>query len=332
MKTALITGGLGFIGSHICIQLLEKGYNIVIIDNLSNSSIEKLDVIRKYNTHNCTIEFFEFDLIEYNLLQQTIRRFTHKIDVIIHLAGLKAVAESIEKPVFYYENNLVSTINLLKAMEEFAITNLIFSSSCTVYGSESAPFNESTATGVGITNPYGRSKYLQEEMLKDVAVKYPNWNIVMLRYFNPVGHHSLEFKEVPCGVPNNLFPYIGKVYMGELEQLTVFGSDYATRDGTCSRDFIHVVDLADAHICCSEKVLSGTVNGLRIYNVGTGCDTTVLELIHAFEKVNSTKINYKLGARRPGDVMSSYCTSSRISDELGWKSKLTIEDCVKFNM
>ena len=331
MHTVLVTGGLGFIGSHICVQLLEKGFNIIIIDNLSNSSIEKLDVIRKYNPHNCKIEFYELDMVNYNSLRQVIYNLHGHIDIVIHLAGLKAVAESIEKPVYYYENNLCSTINLLKIMEEFSITNLIFSSSCTVYGSAIAPFNENTPTGTGITNPYGRSKYLQEEMLKDIAVKYPKWNIIMLRYFNPVGHRNLEFKEVPCGVPNNLFPYIGKVYLGELEQLTVFGSDYATRDGTCSRDFIHVEDLADAHIFCSEKVLDETVTGLRIYNIGTGCDTTVLELIHAFEKVNQTKINYKLGERRPGDVMSSYCTSSRIYDELGWKTKLTIEDCVKFN-
>ncbi len=330
-QTVLITGGLGFIGSHICVQLLERNYNIVIIDNLSNSSIDKLNIIKKYNKHNNSIHFFELDLIYYDKLYQILCTLKYKIDIIIHLAGLKAVGESVSKPVFYYENNLISTINLLKAMEEFNITNLIFSSSSTVYGSAPVPCIETAQTGIGITNPYGRSKYLQEEMLKDIIVRYPHWNIVMLRYFNPVGHLNLELKEIPNGIPNNLFPYLGKVYLGELEQLTVFGSDYDTRDGTCTRDFIHVVDLADAHICCSAKILDGTLSGLHTYNVGTGRDTSVIELITAFEKVNNTKINYKLGERRPGDLPESYCNVDLIYKELGWKAHHTIEDCVRFN-
>lgn len=334
-KTCLVTGGLGYIGSHICIELLASKYNLVIIDNLSNSKIEKLDKIKKFNIFKKSIYFYNFDLVNYdkiiNCLNEIYSELNLSIDMIIHLAGYKAVAESIEKPILYYENNLISTINLIKIMEIYKIKNLIFSSSSTVYGMGNVPFTEKSQTGLGITNPYGRSKFIQEEMLKDISVSKPHWNIILLRYFNPIGHLNNDFKEEPNGIPNNLFPYLLKVHTGELAELTVFGSDYQTRDGTCSRDFIHVVDLANAHvICCEHLFKDKNINsGLKIYNVGTGTDTTVLELIKAFENVNNTKINYKMGLRRSGDIEKSYCNVDLIYNELGWKAKYTIGECVK---
>lgn len=335
MKTILVTGGLGYIGSHICVDLLENNYNLIIIDNLSNSSIEQLDVIKKYNKFNKKIHFYNIDLVDYDNLYKTIyfliNNLKCNIDVIIHLAGLKAVAESIEFPIKYYQNNLVSTLNLTNIMEEFNITNLIFSSSATVYGTSETPYHEFSQTGVGITNPYGRSKYIQEEILKDISIKNKNWNIVLLRYFNPIGHLNIEFKENPNGIPNNLFPYLFKVYLGEIKELTIFGSDYNTRDGTCTRDFIHVVDLANAHKICCDNILDYSIKGFKIYNVGTGIDTSVLELIHSFEKINKTKLNYKFGSKRPGDLLSSYSNVNLIYNELKWKAKLNIKDCVKID-
>jgi UDP-glucose 4-epimerase len=332
-KTCLVTGGLGYIGSHICIELLESNYNLIIVDNLSNSKIEKLDRIKKFNIHNKKIYFFNFDLVNFDKLLNCIKNVYLELDlsigIIIHLAGYKAVGESIEYPILYYENNLISTINLTKIMEIYKIKNLIFSSSSTVYGCGNVPLTEKSPTGLGITNPYGRTKFIQEEMLKDIMVSKPDWNIILLRYFNPVGHLNNELKEEPSGIPNNLFPYLLKVYNGELEGLTVFGSDYGTRDGTCSRDFIHVVDLGSAHTICCENLIRRNITGLKIYNVGTGTDTTVLELIKAFETVNNTKIQYKFGSRRSGDLESSYCNVDLIKKELGWVAKYTIEDCVK---
>jgi len=333
MKTAFVTGGLGYIGSHICVELLEKNYHLIIVDNLSNSSIEKLDIIKKYNKYNNNIDFYEFDLADYSKLYKTIYSYIKElrggIDIIIHLAGLKAVAESIELPIKYYQNNLISTLNLTKIMEEFDITNLIFSSSSTVYGTAQSPYNEQSQTGIGITNPYGRSKYIQEEILKDISNKNNHWNITILRYFNPIGQLNAELMETPNGIPNNLFPYLVRVHSGELKELTIFGTDYNTRDGTCCRDFIHAVDLANAHIICCNKIVTCEIKGLKIYNVGTGFETTVLELVHAFEKINDTKLKYKVGPRREGDLMSSYSEVDLIYNELGWVAKYTIEDCVR---
>ena len=331
--SCLVTGGLGYIGSHICIELLSKNYNLIIIDNLSNSKIDKLDKIQQFNIFGNKIIHYNFNLVNYdellNCMEKIYSDLNLSIDIIIHLAGYKAVSESIEKPILYYENNLVSTLNLLKIMEIYKIKNLIFSSSSTVYGQCIVPYTEQTQTGIGITNPYGRSKFIQEEMLKDILVSKPDWNIVLLRYFNPVGHLNNEFKEEPNGIPNNLFPYLLKVYNHVLDELTVFGSDYETRDGTCSRDFIHVVDLANAYAICCDSLIAGNIYGIKIYNVGTGKDTTVLELIQAFETVNNTKIQYKFGPRRIGDLEKSYCNVDLIYKELGWKSKSTIKDCVK---
>lgn len=332
-KTCLVTGGLGYIGSHICVELLQNNWNVFVLDNLSNSNIETLEKIT--NITNCSDIIFEnIDLVDFNNFDKSINDFVSKsnsIDMVIHLAGLKAVSESIKLPTKYYENNLISTINLVKIMEKYSIKNLIFSSSSTVYGSARAPYFENTQTGIGITNPYGRSKFIQEEMLKDIQITHPDWNISLLRYFNPIGHLNTNFKENPNGIPNNLFPYVVKVCAGELEELTIFGNDYETRDGTCSRDFVHVVDLANAHLVCGQAMLDGKISGLKIYNVGTGQDTTVLELIKAFEVQNNTKLNYKFGPRRPGDLEVSCSNVELIFNELGWKTKFDIFDCVKIN-
>lgn len=334
MKTCLITGGLGYIGSHICIELLSNNYNLIIIDNLSNSQIDKLENIKKFNKFNNQIFFFSINLINlYELLNQ-IEKFIYQtnisIDIIIHLAGLKAVSESIDNPIKYYQNNLISTLNLIKLMELYGIKNIIFSSSSTVYGMGQVPYKENSITGIGITNPYGRSKYIQEEILKDIGIANKDWNIIILRYFNPIAHFNMDFKEVPNGIPNNLFPYLLKVYDGKLDELSIYGSDYLTRDGTCSRDFIHVIDLANAHLICCENIINKKI-GLKIYNVGTGSDTTVLELINAFEKVNGIKLKYKFVNRRQGDLESSYSNVDLIFEELGWIAKYSIEDCVKIN-
>ena len=331
-KTCLVTGGLGYIGSHICVELIQNNFDILIFDNLSNSPIDKLDQIEKLNVNNCKITFEQIDLINYQHFNEFIGKYvsTNKsIDIVIHLAGLKAVGESIDKPSKYYENNLLCTINLIKIMEKYNITDLIFSSSSTVYGSADVPYKEHIQTGIGITNPYGRSKYLQEEILKDIIVANKNLNIVTLRYFNPIGHLNLNFKEDPNGTPNNLFPYLFKVHMGKLKELTVFGDDYETRDGTCSRDFIHVVDLANAYLVCANAMMENKIIGYKMYNVGTGKDTTIMELINAFETVNKTKLNYKFGPRRQGDLKSSYSNVELILNELGWKAKYDILDCVK---
>lgn len=332
MNTYLITGGLGYIGSHICVDLLENNNNLIIIDNLSNSKISKLETIKLFNKYNNQIDFYQIDLIDFESLDKIIGNICpkQKINCIIHLAGLKSVGESIKIPVKYYENNLVSTLNLLKIMEKYLITNLIFSSSSTVYGTSQTPYNENNNTGIGITNPYGQSKFLQEQILKDIWIAHSDWNIVLLRYFNPIGHLNIDLIEDPNGIPNNLFPYLVKVHKKELEELVIFGSDYNTRDGTCSRDFIHVQDLAQAHTTCAQHILNNNT-GLKIYNVGTGSDTTVLELINAFERVNNVKISYKFGSRRPGDLESSYSNVDLIKMELGWKAKYSIEDCVKIN-
>jgi UDP-glucose 4-epimerase len=332
-KTCLVTGGLGYIGSHVCVELLEKKFNLIIIDNLSNSKIDKLSIIKKFNKFENKIFFYNIDLINYDellkIIENTILIEKLHIDIIIHMAGLKAVKESIDLPIKYYENNLVTTINIIKIMEKFNIKNFIFSSSSTVYGSASIPYNEKTQTGIGITNPYGRSKYIQEEILKDINIIHKDWNILILRYFNPIGQKYYEMKEEPNGIPNNLFPYLLKVYFGEIDNLTIFGSNYNTLDGTCVRDFIHVSDLATAHIVSCDAILNKKISGLKIYNVGTGKGTSILELINSFEKVNQTKLKYIFGEKRQGDLESSYCNVDLIKKELGWTSQYTIDDCVK---
>lgn len=329
--SVLVTGGLGYIGSHISLQLLDLDYKVVIIDNLSNSSIKKLSVIKsnvkkEENTNN--LLFFEIDML--NLLDLENVFINNKIIGVIHLAGLKSVNESIKNPELYYRNNILSTLNLIRCMEKFNVYNLIFSSSATVYGNlNKSPNNETDEIGIGITNPYGKTKYFQEEILMDLYKSNSDFNIIILRYFNPVGHLNIEFKEEPNGIPNNLFPYLTKVHTCELKELTVFGSDYNTKDGTCIRDFIHVVDLADSHVTCLNYILKSN-NVLDIFNIGTGVGTTVLELINAYENVNNVKINYVIGNRREGDVEKVYANVEKIYEKIGWKSKYTLESMVKY--
>lgn len=342
-KNVLLTGGLGFIGSHICIHLLKLNYNVIIIDDLSNSKIEKIDFLLQFMKQNdilpCKLKFFKNNIFDLNILEHIF--FNYNINTVIHLAAFKSVSESIKLPLDYYNNNISGTIHLLKIMEKYKCFNFIFSSSATVYGNSNPPyFEDSTETGIGITNPYGQTKFMQEVILKDLCNSNPNWNIVCLRYFNPVSHIFNELKEDPNGIPNNLFPYILKVYKGELKQLTIFGNDYDTPDGTCIRDFIHVDDLGNAHaFVCNFfnldnndiDIENGTkkLNGFNVFNVGTGKGISVKELINAFESVNNVKINYTFGSRRNGDLPVSTANVDKIYDQLGWKSKYDIYDMVK---
>jgi UDP-glucose 4-epimerase len=329
MKTILLTGGLGYIGSHIAVELLnsDNPYTVILIDNLANCSIDRLDVIKKNKINNNKLFFYKIDMIDYEKMDNLFLYNT--IDVVIHLAGLKAVGESVVKSIYYYTNNLVSTLNLIAVMKKYNCKNIIFSSSCTVYGSIQAPYNETMTTGQGLTNPYGKTKYMQEEIFKDLYISDNKWNIVILRYFNPIGHKNNELKESPNGIPNNLFPYILKVHNKELECLQIYGNDYDTPDGTCIRDFIHVVDLAHGHIKACEFIMNNNNIDIKIYNLGTGCGTSVKQLIDKFEKVNNTKINYTYVNKRPGDLSISYADCSLAYNELGWKTEYTIDDMVK---
>ncbi len=328
--TVLVTGGLGYIGSHITIQLLNLNYKVIVLDNLSNCSLKKLDIIKSniQNTSNINnLSFERVDMLDYPYLENIFAK--NEISGVIHLAGLKSVSESISNPELYYSNNLVSTLNLIKCMKKYQVYNLIFSSSATVYGLSSVcPNKESNQIGLGITNPYGKTKYFQEEMLIDLYKSDSRFKIIILRYFNPIGHLNYDLKEEPNGIPNNLFPYIVKVHKEELEKLTIFGSDYDTVDGTCIRDFIHVQDLADSHIACLNH-LETQNKYFSVYNVGTGKGVSVLELITTYEMVNNVKINYVIGARREGDVEKVYADVQQIYNEIGWKCKYTLESMVK---
>ena len=273
------------------------------------------------------LKFIKLDLLNLEDLNKLFGE--NQIDIVIHLAGYKAVSESVSNPILYYENNLISTINLLNQMKKHKCFNLIFSSSSTVYGNLKAPYNETMHTGQGITNPYGKSKYFQEEFLKDLSKSDNKWNIIILRYFNPIGHKNNLLKEEPNGIPNNLFPYLVKVFNNELPILNIFGNDYNTRDGTCIRDFIHVVDLALAHVSSCNYIIANKNCGLKIYNIGMANGISVLELINAFEIVNNTKLNYKFVERRPGDLDISFADCSLAKNELKWSCIKSIEDLVK---
>jgi UDP-glucose 4-epimerase len=328
MTTILLTGGLGYIGSHIAVELLnsKEYYKIIIIDNLSKSSINMVKTILQNKTNNMnSLHFQEMDMTNYNDLDNLFREY--KIDIVIHLAGLKSVGESIKNPIHYYQHNMISTINLIKVMNIFHCKNLVFSSSSTVYGNANTPYKETSPTGIGITNPYGRSKYMQEQILKDLYKSDPSWNIVILRYFNPISQKNISLKEKSNGIPSNLFPYLVKVHTGELNILNIYGNNYNTPDGTCVRDFIHVQDLANGHIEVCTFLLKNKV-GLKIYNLGTGKGVSVKELITAFEKNNNTIINHHFTERRPGDLEISYADVSLIYNELGWKTLYSIEDMV----
>ena len=317
----LVTGGLGYIGSHTVIELIEEGFEPIVIDNLSNSKLEVKDKIEKITGKK--LKVYIEDVCNEESLDKIMTE--NNITDVIHFAGYKAVGESVAKPIMYYENNLLSTISLLKQMKKHNVKNIIFSSSATVYGQpEKLPITEDSKVG-GTTNPYGTTKLMIEKILSDVYKADNEMNITILRYFNPVGGHvSGLLGESPNGIPNNLMPYIVRVAVGKLECLSVFGNDYDTKDGTGVRDYIHVVDLAKGHIAAIKHM-----NGLRYYNLGTGTGYSVLELVNAFEKVNNLKVNYKIVERRPGDIASCYADPSKALKELNWKAEKTLEDMMK---
>lgn len=316
----LVTGGCGYIGSHTCCELLDNGYEVIIADNLSNSKEDVIDKIKKITGKDLT--FYKGDLCDKEFVEKIFSE--NKIDSVIHFAGLKAVGESVAKPLLYYRNNLDSTLTLLEVMNKYNCKKIVFSSSATVYGSpKSLPIKEDFP--LSTTNPYGSTKLYIEGILKDLYVSDKDWSIAILRYFNPIGaHKSGLIGENPNGIPNNLMPYIVKVATKELEVLSVFGNDYDTHDGTGVRDYIHVVDLAKGHIKAIEKVLNST--GVDCYNLGTGTGYSVLDLINTFEKVNNIKVNYKIVGRRPGDIAACYADPNYAFEKLGWKAELGIEE------
>ena len=315
----LVTGGAGYIGSHTVVELLNAGYEVVVIDNLDNSSKESLKRVEKITGKKAA--FYEKDVRDRDALVKIFKE--HAIDWVIHFAGLKAVGESVKKPVEYYNNNLISTLTLLEVMREFGVKNFVFSSSATVYGDpETLPLTEECKTG-GTTNPYGTSKLMQEMILKDVWVSDHSWNIVLLRYFNPVGaHESGLIGEDPKGIPNNLMPYVAQVASGKLKKIGVFGNDYPTHDGTGVRDYIHVVDLAKGHVAAIEK-LNGS--GVRVYNLGTGIGYSVLDMVHAFSKACGKNLPYEIQPRRAGDIAACYASSALAEKELGWKAEYGLD-------
>ena len=317
----LVTGGLGYIGSHTVVELVNNGYDVVIVDNLSNSKRETLDKLKKITGKD--IVYYEEDVSDKDALEKIFKK--HNIDSVIHFAGYKAVGESVEKPLKYYRNNIDSTLTLLEVMEENECRNIIFSSSATVYGKPaSLPIYEDFP--LSTTNPYGTTKLFIEHILNDLYISNNKWNITILRYFNPIGaHESGLIGEDPRDIPNNLMPYIVKVATGELKILSIFGDDYDTIDGTGVRDYIHVVDLAKGHVCA----LKNSDSGVKIYNLGTGHGTSVLELVNTFEKVNNIKVNKKIAPRRPGDIDACFASCDKAYKELGFKAELDIDDMCK---
>lgn len=315
----LITGGCGYIGSHTVVELLQEDYEVVIIDNLSNSSKEVLTSIEVI-TKKKTI-FYEGDVTDFSLLRKIFSE--HSFDAVIHFAGYKAVGESVQKPLMYYENNLESTLHLCEVMSEFGCKRLVFSSSATVYGNpKKLPLTEDAP--LSTTNPYGATKLMIENILRDLSASDSEWSIALLRYFNPIGaHDSGLIGENPKGIPNNLMPYIIKVAVGELPQLNIFGNDYDTKDGTGVRDYIHVVDLARGHISALKKVMNS--KGVDTYNLGTGKGYSVLELVQIFEKVNHISIPYKIEPRRAGDIAECYADCSYAKKQLGWEAERDLE-------
>lgn len=319
--TVLVTGGMGYIGSHTCVELLKLGMDVVIVDNLTNSSPEAMKRVEAITGRKPV--FYEQDVRDEEKLSAVFA--AHAIDCVIHFAGLKAVGESVEKPMLYYDNNLNSTLTLCRVMEKHGVKRLIFSSSATVYsGDNEMPLTESSRTG-NCTNPYGWTKYFGEQILRDIVRADPEWSVVQLRYFNPVGaHESGAIGEDPKGIPNNLMPYISQVAVGRLDHLSVFGDDYPTPDGTGVRDYIHVVDLAKGHVAAINYLMSHT--GEEIFNLGTGTGYSVLDMIHAFEEANGAKVPYEIAARRPGDLAVCYADPKKSAQVLGWKAELGLTD------
>ncbi|HJA96049.1 MAG TPA: UDP-glucose 4-epimerase GalE [Firmicutes bacterium] len=315
----LVTGGAGYIGSHTVVELLNAGCEVVVVDNLSNANEESLRRVKEITGKD--LAFYPYDVRDRAKLTEVFS--AHSFDWVIHFAGLKAVGESVQKPVLYYDNNLISTLVLLETMEQFGVRNLVFSSSATVYGEpERLPLDEDCR--LSTTNPYGTTKLMQEQMLKDLYRADSRWNIALLRYFNPVGAHpSGRIGEDPKGIPNNLMPYVAQVASGKLQKIGVFGNDYPTPDGTGVRDYIHVVDLARGHVAAIQKL---SEPGVHIYNLGTGKGYSVLDMVHAFEKACGKKLPYEIKPRRAGDVPACYATSAKAERELGWKAQYDLED------
>ncbi len=315
-----VTGGAGYIGSHTCVELLNRGYEVVVADNFSNSSPECLKRVEKITGKS--IKFYEADIRDREKMDSIFAE--NKIDYVIHFAGLKAVGESCSMPIEYYDNNLNSTLVLVDVMRKHGCKKIVFSSSATVYGDpEVLPITEDCKTG-GTTNPYGTSKLFQERILTDIYDADKDWTVVLLRYFNPVGaHESGLIGEDPQGIPNNLTPYIAKVAVGQLKELSVYGNDYPTHDGTGVRDYIHVVDLALGHVAAIEKISD---SGVFIYNLGTGNGYSVLDVVHAFEKAYGGILPYKIVGRRPGDIATCYADPTKARKELGWVANLNIDD------
>ena len=319
----LVTGGAGYIGTHTCVELIAAGHEPIVVDSYVNSFPEALNRVEKITGK--TIKAYKADIRDRAALDEIFA--AHKFDYVIHFAGLKAVGESCAKPLEYYDNNLVGTLTLLEAMRDHGCKSIVFSSSATVYGDpERLPLDETCRIG-GTTNPYGTSKLYQEQILRDLYAADPEWRIVILRYFNPVGaHESGLIGEDPQGIPNNLTPYIGRVITGKLKEINVFGNDYNTPDGTGVRDYIHVVDLAKGHVAAVEKIQS---TGVYTYNLGTGNGYSVMDVIRSFEKACGHKLPYKLAPRRPGDIDANYADASKAKAELGWEAKLSLDDMCK---
>lgn len=319
MKTTLVTGGAGYIGSHTLIELINNNFEVVVIDNLANSSRESLRRVEQITGHE--IPFIEADVRDQSALDDIFT--TYDIDSVIHFAGLKAVGESVAKPLEYYDNNLVSTLALLEAMRKHSVKQLVFSSSATVYGSPSElPLRETSTVGIGLTNPYGKTKYMIEQIIQDYCAADPTFEATILRYFNPIGaHQSGQIGEDPNGIPNNLLPYVAQVAVGKLQSVGVFGDDYDTPDGTGVRDYIHVVDLARGHVAALQHMKAG----VSIYNLGTGSGTSVLEIIKAFSKACGRDLPYEIKPRRAGDIAACYADCSKAERELGWRAELSIE-------
>lgn len=318
----LVTGGAGYIGSHTCLELLSEGHRVTVVDNLSNASVESLNRVEELSGEK--VGFHEVDLLDKEALRTVFAETDEPFEAVIHFAGLKAVGESVEKPLLYYHNNITGTLVMCEVMAEFGVKNIVFSSSATVYGDPATvPITEDFP--LSCTNPYGRTKLMIEEILQDIQVADETWNIVLLRYFNPVGaHESGRIGEDPTGIPNNLMPYISQVAVGKLKELSVFGSDYPTPDGSGVRDYIHVVDLARGHVKAIGKLADK--DGVSIYNLGTGQGYSVLEMVAAFESATGKKVPYRIAERRAGDIATCYAEPGKAWHELGWKAEKGIEE------
>ena len=319
----LVTGGAGYIGSHTCVELLNNGHDVIIVDNLSNSKPEVINRIKELTGKD--FKFYKADILNKKEIDKIFKE--NNIEAVIHFAGLKAVGESVELPLKYYYNNVTGTLVLCEVMQKHNVKKMVFSSSATVYGkSKTVPITEDFP--LSATNPYGRTKLMIEEILRDIYISDNDWSIALLRYFNPIGaHESGRIGEDPNGIPNNLMPYITQVAIGKRERLNVFGDDYDTHDGTGVRDYIHVVDLAKGHLKALEKVMA--TKGVEAYNLGTGVGYSVLDVVRKFEKVTGKKIPYVITSRRPGDIDKCYADPTKACKELGWKAEKTLEDMCK---